>query len=106
MDRSEWEVVRDVDRKLRFISKTCAQIEKNKADISSLQTEFEDIREIIEDYKKILKMRRRIQTGLKWIITLALTASITTIVNFQVNYLMNRDETKQAPTRPEISTKH
>lgn len=104
MERSEWDLIKDVDRKLRYIVQKCSKIDKHDKEIEELRLDIENMQEVFVEFEKILVIKRKIRRAVIWIVTLTLTAALTTYINYYVNQaLLQRDKEVQVEKAPDNS---
>lgn len=95
MQRAEWTMLRDLQRGLGYISKVCAKLEKEidtattdrnnlKEEMHSVQSRVSSMEEVVGEMKDFLERKKKIRKILFWLVTVILSAALTTFTNFKV----------------------
>lgn len=101
MTKTEWEVLRSMDRRTRFIAQRITELEKQGADVAALKEVIEDWKPDIEEMRNLIKLRRQIHRVVAWVLAVALAAGITTYVNKKTELFIQYDQRQSAPQREE-----
>lgn len=100
MNKAEWELLRKFDRKLSYVAKVCSEVETNTENVAALRSEVDSMKDVVEEFKKILFMRKQIKKVVFWIITVIISAGITTFITERTSlYLPAREEGVLIPSK-------
>jgi hypothetical protein len=100
MNRAEWELLRKFDRKLSYVAKVCSEVENNSESIKALRCEIDEMKDVVTEFRKILFIRKQVRKVLFWVLTITLSAGITTFVTERTSlYLPAREEGLIIPSK-------
>lgn len=99
MERSEWELARQIDRKLRFITQQVGKLETHEKEILALKLAVDDMQEVFQEFKEILVLKKKIRQAFFWVVMVACTAGLTKLVDYQVSKALLNREDIQAPVK-------
>lgn len=82
MDKNEWELLRRLDRRTRFLTKELVDAKEKDARFEYYATQMEKVvMPTIEEFHAVLKFRRRVRHVILWAVSVALGAAITALIN-------------------------
>lgn len=92
MNKLEWEILRNLDRRTRFVA---AEVHKNKLHgerLEVLEIRLQnEVLPTVNSMKKILERRKRVRRYIFWVLSLIIAAAVTTYVNNSVTMYMSPD---------------
>lgn len=92
MNKLEWEVLRNLDRRTRFVASEVHKIKLQGEKIDSLEIRLQnEVLPTVNSMKKILERRKRVRKYIFWVLSLIIAAAVTTYVNNSVTMYMSPD---------------
>ncbi len=96
MGKAEWALLRDLQRGLGYVSKVCVKMEKEietartdreamREEVSSVRSKISDMESVVEEMKVFLERKKKTRRVLFWLITVVLSAAMTTYTNYRVD---------------------
>ena len=104
MEREVWEYLRSIDRRTRFLATKLQKQEELQKEVAETQKELNAISPDLERVRVILRRVRVVKRFIIWILSIALTAGITTVIKSDISYYFSPERTQTQ--RQEVHNAH
>ena len=91
MRKEEWEILRNLDRKTRFLVKEVVELKKESSRVDCLEFAVKDILNDMEEVREMLERRRKIRKVILWMLSIIIAAALTTFVNWKTQAWLQAD---------------